>query len=174
MKTRLSALLLLLLAVTPALPALAQDAKRGEHVFRRCLLCHVIDPNKTNALAPPLHNVIGRPAASITGFQYSEIMRQAGNQGLVWSSEALFYFLDRPDVFMPGTYMAFAGLEEPERLDVIAYLEKISREFQNPAARKPPTSPPPKRGTSTSPSTRPVTAPPAPTPAAAAPAKPGR
>ena len=110
----------------PAPPVAAQDAKRGEHVFRKCLLCHVLDPNATNLIAPPLHNIIGRRAADVPGFAYSDIMKLAREKGLVWNAEALYYFLDRPEDFMPGTYMAFAGLEEQERNDVIAYLSKIT------------------------------------------------
>ncbi len=106
--------------------ARAQDAKRGEHAFRKCLLCHVLDPNATNLIAPPLHNVIGRRAAIVPGFAYSEIMTLAREKGLIWNADALYYFLDKPEDFMPGTYMAFAGLEEQERKDVIAYLTKIT------------------------------------------------
>jgi cytochrome c len=86
-------------------------------------------------LAPPLSNVIGRPAASVDGFNYSDIIKIAGRKGLVWSAEALDQFLDRPEVFMPGTYMAFPGIDQPERADVIAYLLKLTKET-NEAARK--------------------------------------
>lgn len=104
----------------------AQDAKRGEHVFRRCLLCHVVEPGSTNAIGPPLNDVVGRRAGAIPGFQYSEIMQMAREKGLSWSEDALFRFLDKPEDFMPGTYMAFAGLEEQERHDVIAYLKQLT------------------------------------------------
>lgn len=119
-----------LLAV-PALAAVvaaaqAQDARRGEHVFRRCLLCHVVEPGSTNAIGPPLNDVVGRRAGAIPGFQYSEIMQLAREKGLSWSEDALFRFLDKPEDFMPGTYMAFAGLEEQERHDVIAYLKQLT------------------------------------------------
>lgn len=107
-------------------PAYAQDVRRGEYVFRKCLLCHVTNPGAKDLLAPPLHNIVGRRAAQISGFEYSEIMRLAGQKGLYWSPEALNYFLDRPEEFMPGTYMAFSGLDDQERRDVIAYLEKIT------------------------------------------------
>lgn len=103
------------------------DSIRGRHVFRKCAVCHVINPSSTALLAPPLTNVIGRPAATIPGFEYSEIMKIAGQRGLVWTRDALFHFLDRPEQFIPGTYMTFAGLEPGERADVIAYLETLSR-----------------------------------------------
>lgn len=110
--------------------ALAQDggdAVRGRHVFRKCAVCHVINPGSTALLAPPLNDVLGRQAATHTGFEYSDIMRLAGQKGLVWTKEALNYFLDRPEQFIPGTYMTFAGLEPQERADVIAYLDSLSR-----------------------------------------------
>lgn len=106
--------------------ASAQDAKRGEHVFRKCLLCHAVEPGSTSSIAPPLNDVVGRRAGSIKGFQYSEIMQLARDKGLLWSEDALFQFLDKPEDFMPGTYMAFAGLEEQERRDVIAYLKQLT------------------------------------------------
>lgn len=103
------------------------DAIRGRHVFRKCSVCHVVNPSSTALLAPPLSDVIGRPAATIPGFEYSEIMKLAGQRGLVWTKDALYHFLDRPEQFIPGTYMAFAGLEPSERADVIAYLETLAR-----------------------------------------------
>ncbi|MDX2259866.1 MAG: cytochrome c family protein [Hyphomicrobiaceae bacterium] len=126
---RMLAVAVALSTVMAAVPAVAQDAVRGRHVFRKCAVCHVSNPNSTELLAPPLHNVVGRVAASLPGFQYSEIMKTAGARGLVWTKDALYYFLDRPEQFMPGTYMAFAGLEAQERSDVIAYLESLTRAF---------------------------------------------
>ncbi len=131
------------------------DALRGRHVFRKCAVCHVINPGSTALLAPPLNDVIGRPAATTPGFEYSDIMKVAGQKGLVWTKEALNYFLDRPEQFIPGTYMAFAGLETQERADVIAYLGTLSRanakQAQSdtpPKAPEAPPSPPPSRSRS--------------------------
>lgn len=107
---------------------LAQDAVKGQHVFRKCAVCHVADPKSRALLAPPLHDIVGRRAAQSAGFEYSEIMKTAGERGLIWTSQALYHFLDRPDEFMPGTYMTFAGLEAQERLDVIAYLRTLTAE----------------------------------------------
>lgn len=110
--------------------AFAQDAGRGEHVFRKCLLCHVVEPGTTSSIAPPLNDIVGRRAGSIKGFQYSEIMQLARDKGLTWSEDALYQFLDKPEDFMPGTYMAFAGLEEQERRDVIAFLKRLTERSQ--------------------------------------------
>ncbi|MEQ1647053.1 MAG: cytochrome c family protein [Hyphomicrobiaceae bacterium] len=132
--------------------SLAQDARNGQHAFKKCLLCHVLDPAGKDLLAPPLNNIIGRPAGAIRGFEYSEIMKTAGSKGLVWTPDALFYFLDRPEEFMPGTYMAFPGLEEQERRDVIAYLEFYSRETARLEAQKAASSAAPSKATQKQPS----------------------
>lgn len=154
--------------------ASAQDVRRGEHVFRKCALCHVTTPDAKDLIAPPLHNIMGRRAATIAGFDYSDIMKTAGRQGLVWSTEALYYFLDRPEEFIPGTYMAFSGLDEQERRDVIAYLEKLTADWKRSEARSPKAPPgpaqPPQRGAPSfaqpkvAPSPRPAQPAPAPVP----------
>ncbi len=128
---RLLALVVMLFAVGRS-GALGQDAQRGAHVFRKCAVCHTTDLAEPKKLGPPLAGILGRKAASIDGYEYSDSMKQAGQSGLIWTPEALYYFLDRPDTFMPGTYMTFAGLEEQERRDVIAYL-KYLRTSQSPA-----------------------------------------
>lgn len=131
MRWRITTVVVLLAATNATFaPAFAQsggDAIRGRHVFRKCAVCHVINPGSTALLAPPLNDIVGRKAATYSGFEYSEIMKLAGTKGLVWTREALYYFLDRPEQFIPGTYMAFAGLESDERNDVIAYLESLQR-----------------------------------------------
>ncbi|MFN3867847.1 MAG: c-type cytochrome [Hyphomicrobiaceae bacterium] len=113
--------------LTSAFAQTGGDAVRGRHVYRKCAVCHVNNPGSTALLAPPLNDIVGRKAATYAGFEYSEIMKLAGTKGLIWTREALYYFLDRPEQFIPGTYMAFAGLEAQERNDVIAYLESLQR-----------------------------------------------
>jgi cytochrome c2 len=136
-------------------PATAQDAARGAHVFKKCALCHVLDPKAKDLLAPPLHDIVGRKAGLIPGFQYSDIMKLAGSKGLLWSPEALQYFLDRPEEFMPGTYMAFSGLEDQERRDVIAYLQKITLENAAATAAAAAAEPPAKKTAKGQPKTSP-------------------
>lgn len=107
-------------------PAAAQDAEEGEKVFRKCRACHQVGENAKNAVGPVLNGIIGRPAGSIEGFNYSQANREAGKEGLVWTEEKLFEYLKDPRAFMPKNKMAFAGLkEEEDRKDVIAYLKKF-------------------------------------------------
>ena len=102
------------------LASLTGDATKGEKVFGQCKTCHVAEQG-VNRVGPSLWGVVGRPAGSITGFKYSPANK---NSGLTWTDEQLFTYLEAPQKVIKGTYMAFAGLKNPQdRADVIAYLK---------------------------------------------------
>lgn len=101
------------------------DAVLGEQAFERCATCHTVGTGVKNA--PDLANVIGRPAASIEGFKYSDAMREAAQAGLVWDVETLTKFITKPRSVVNGSTMAFTGLRNPEDVaNVIAYLATFS------------------------------------------------
>jgi cytochrome c len=110
----------------PAAPAavtfasLTGDAAKGEKVFGQCKTCHVAEKG-VNRVGPSLFGLVGRTAGSIEGFKYSPANK---NSGIVWTEEKLFEYLESPQKVVKGTYMAFAGLKNPQdRADVIAYLK---------------------------------------------------
>ena len=105
-------------------PAMAQDAVKGEAVFKRCRACHAVGPNAPNKTGPHLNAVAGRKAASVAGFDYSDAMKAKAAGGLVWTDANLAAYLQAPDVFLPGGVMASAGIKDPVALnDLIAYLK---------------------------------------------------
>ncbi|NJC09440.1 c-type cytochrome [Polymorphobacter fuscus] len=109
---------------TPAagvtLASLTGDPVKGEKVFGQCRTCHVVEKG-VNRVGPSLWGVVGRQAGSIEGFKYSPANK---NSGLTWTDEQLFTYLEAPQQVIKGTYMAFAGLKNPQdRADVIAYLK---------------------------------------------------
>ncbi len=107
-----------------AAPA-AGDPKAGKKVFNKCKACHFADKEK-NKVGPYLKGVVGRPAAAVEGFKYSEAMKQKGAEGLVWTEENLAQYLKAPKKFVPGNKMAFAGLKKDKDIaDVIAYLKSL-------------------------------------------------
>ena len=55
-----------------ASPALAQDAKKGERVFKRCAACHNVDTDK-NKVGPHLMGIIGREAGAVDGLSLIHI-----------------------------------------------------------------------------------------------------
>lgn len=107
-------------------PAQAQDAENGEQVFRKCRACHQVGDTAKNAVGPLLNGIVGRKAGTIEGFNYSAANKEAGANGLLWTEDVLFKYLESPAAFMPKNKMAFAGLrDDAERKDVIAYLKKF-------------------------------------------------
>jgi cytochrome c len=102
----------------------AAAAARGERVFQRCFSCHSVDPQeKAKLQGPNSYKIVGRPAARIAGFEYSEAMQRVAAGGLVWDIATLNRYLADPDAVVPGTNMSIAPLcDEQERADLLAYL----------------------------------------------------
>lgn len=104
------------------------DAQNGEDVFKKCRACHLVGEGAKNAVGPMLNDVIGRKAAGIEGFNYSENMKQLGTKGTVWDDANLDNYLENPKKLVPAGKMAFPGLKEKQdRDDVIAYLKTFSK-----------------------------------------------
>jgi cytochrome c len=102
------------------------DAIRGERIFQYCFSCHSVDPNEQAHLeGPSLYLIVGRPAASLKGFNYSDAMRKRGSEGLKWDARTLNSYIADPQSVVPGTRMSAAPLREDQaRADLIAYLAK--------------------------------------------------
>ncbi len=110
-------------ALAIAIPARAQDAGDGKHLFQTyCSVCHTDKPGR-NFVGPSLFGVINRAAGEVPGFHYSIANRQSG---LTWDPATLDRYLTAPRKLVPGTLMTFPGLPDPaKRADVIAYLETL-------------------------------------------------
>jgi cytochrome c len=108
-----------LLASYPA-PYNTADLANGEAKFALCRSCHTIQPDGANMTGPNLHGVFGRKAAQVDTFKYSDALK---NSGIVWDAAHLDEWLAKPQTYLPGTKMSFAGLKEPkDRVDLIAWL----------------------------------------------------
>jgi cytochrome c len=116
----------ILLIAAAGARATGGDAARGERVFQRCYSCHSVDPHETATLqGPSLYRVLGRRAATLEGFDYSDALKARGAEGLVWDEAALDAFVTDPQVYIPGVAMGFFGLDEAQdRADLIAYLRQ--------------------------------------------------
>ncbi|WJH39609.1 cytochrome c family protein [Aliirhizobium terrae] len=125
MSYRAAAALLLLFfpMLAGARSAAGADLEHGARVFETCAACHAIDSD-VNKMGPHLKGVFGRAAGSVPDFRYSQSMRKAGTDGLVWDEAALAAFLSSPKKMVPGTSMRFWGLWfQSEIDDVIAYMK---------------------------------------------------
>ena len=107
----------------PALLALGNLA-HGEKVFKKCSACHMIASDGKNMIGPNLWGVVGRKVASISDYKYSKSL---GAYAKNWSFEEINGFLIKPQAYVKGTKMAFAGLrKEKDRASVILYLNSKS------------------------------------------------
>lgn len=102
----------------------AGDPDKGAKVFNKCKACHEIK-NAQNKVGPHLVGIMGRTAGSVEGFNYSEALKKAHQDGLVWNEETIAKYVQNPKEFLPGNRMAFAGLKKDDEIaDLIAYLKQ--------------------------------------------------
>ena len=100
------------------------DLAHGEKVFKKCSACHMIASGGKNMIGPNLWGVIGRTAGSVSDYKYSKAMVAYAKQ---WNFEEMNGYLIKPQAYIKGTKMAFAGLrKEKDRASVILYLNSKS------------------------------------------------
>ena len=100
------------------------DLTHGQKVFKKCSACHMIASDGKNMIGPNLWGVIGRTAGSVQDYKYSKAMVAYGKE---WSFEEMNAYLIKPQAYIKGTKMAFAGLrKEKDRASVILYMNSKS------------------------------------------------
>lgn len=70
----------------PEAEAPSGEAALGEKMFGQCAICHSAPPPgsaaaRTGLIGPSLWGVVGRPAASLEGYDYSDAMRAPTSSG---------------------------------------------------------------------------------------------
>ena len=96
----------------------------GEKVFKKCSACHMIASGGKNMIGPNLWSVIGRTAGSVSDYKYSKAMVAYGKE---WTFEEMNSYLIKPQKYVKGTKMAFAGLrKEKDRASVILFMNSKS------------------------------------------------
>ena len=95
----------------------AQDASKGEAVFKRCRACHAIGPAAQNKAGPRLDRHRGQArSATVPGFNYSDAMKEAGRQGpRVDRGQADSLPAVARHLPYPTTSWRFAGIKNPAR-----------------------------------------------------------
>ena len=100
------------------------DLAHGEKVFKKCSACHMIATDGKNMIGPNLWSVIGRKAGAIGDYKYSKAMVAYGKE---WTFEEMNSYLIKPQAYIKGTKMAFAGLrKEKDRASVILFMNSKS------------------------------------------------
>lgn len=122
-------------AAAPAVAELApigpklKDAnvEKGKALYvQQCITCHTIDKGGANKVGPNQWDIIGRKKASHEGFSYSSALQAKGGE---WTYEDINHMIFKPQAFVRGTKMAYAGMpKEQDRADLIAYLRTMHDE----------------------------------------------
>ena len=105
--------------------ARAGDANAGSDVFKtECAECHSIKEGR-NKKGPSLFGVVGRKAASLPDYSYSDALRARSDW--TWTPEQLHSYLSQPaKQANPGTKMKYEGLTDAKALDdLISYLGTV-------------------------------------------------
>ncbi|KQO90248.1 cytochrome C [Methylobacterium sp. Leaf91] len=100
------------------------SVEKGTGAAKKCAACHSFEKGGPNKVGPHLWGVVDRQRAHEGGFEYSAALKEKGG---TWTYNELDHFLANPKTYVPGTKMAFAGIQAPqERADVIAYLRSLA------------------------------------------------
>ena len=116
--------------VALAIPALAQDAAKGEKEFNKCKACHMIASGsetivRGGKVGPNLYGVIGRTMGGVEDFKYSDGLQAKAEAGEVWTEETLADYVTDPNDFLGSrSKMTFKLRKGSE--DVAAYLATFS------------------------------------------------
>lgn len=104
----------------PAAVATMTSMERGAILYKRCRSCHTLEQDGPNRVGPNLWGMFGQTAGAHENFNYSSAMMESG---VVWTDATVSAYIERPNTYIPGNRMSFAGLrKEEDRLAVIEYL----------------------------------------------------
>ena len=108
-----------------AAPATAQDASKGEAVFKRCRACHAIGPGGAEQGRPRAHRHRRQEGGQRARVQLFRRDEGGGRpRASCGRSRSLRSSSSRPTPFMPNNVMAFPGIKNPGDLnDLIAFLK---------------------------------------------------
>lgn len=98
------------------------DLNRGKVQYFQCRACHGLKPEaEPGKIGPTLHDVVGRRAGGVPGYNYSDAVARSG---ITWTVEQIDKWLERPSEFLPGNKMVFVGVKKrQDRANIIAYIQ---------------------------------------------------
>ncbi|HEY4294666.1 c-type cytochrome [Luteibacter sp.] len=103
------------------LASAGDDVAAGQVLYQNtCGGCHSVDADR---IGPRHRNVVGRPVASIQGFDYSPALKALGG---VWTPARLDQWLSGTQKMAPGSKMYLELDDAEKRRLIIAYLESVS------------------------------------------------
>jgi cytochrome c len=106
------------------------DVARGERVYRACVACHSLEPNR-NMTGPSLAELWNRRSGSLASFpRYSPALKSAG---ILWNDDTLDQWIKDPQHFIPENTMTFPGIKDArQRADLLAFLKDATQPGHTP------------------------------------------
>lgn len=94
--------------------------KQGAPAYRICAACHSLQPG-VHLSGPSLAGLWGKKAGTVEDYgRYTKPLKESG---IVWDENSLNAWLAHPQELVPGTTMAFRGVENDDtRTNLIAFL----------------------------------------------------
>jgi len=106
-------------------PLAAYQADPGAQVFRACVACHTLKAQDGPRAGPSLAGIFGRKIATLPGYDYSPALK---GLDIVWTPETLSKLFELgPAAYTPGSKMPEQRVGAQDRLDLIAFLGKATK-----------------------------------------------
>ncbi len=108
-----------------AAPSEAQLRVGRGIVTSTCAVCHTLERGAGASEGPPLFGVVGRPVASVAGFNYTAGLKQSLS-GKTWTAPLLDAFLTDTQKLAPNTGMTYFNDDAATRAAIIQYLSTLN------------------------------------------------
>ena len=106
------------------------DLEKGKSfVNKNCASCHDFNIPIKNKIGPSLAKVLNRKIGNLSDYKYSQALLSIEKE---WNLINLYYFLEKPKEWAPGTKMSYRGISDSTKLlNTIKYLRENSISNEN-------------------------------------------
>ena len=106
------------------------DLDKGEtFVNKNCATCHDFNIPIKNKIGPSLATILDRKIGNLSDYKYSKTLLNIDKK---WNIVNLYYFLEKPKEWAPGTKMSYRGISDSQKLiNTIKYLRQNSISNEN-------------------------------------------
>ncbi len=103
--------------------------KGKSFVDKNCSSCHDLDMPIKNKIGPSLATILNRKIGSLEDYKFSKALLSNDKE---WNILNLYYFLEKPKEWAPGTKMSYRGISDSTKLlNTIKYLRQNSLNNEN-------------------------------------------
>ena len=106
------------------------DLNKGKtFVDKNCASCHDLNMPIKNKIGPSLATILDRKIGNLSDYKYSKTLLNLDKE---WDIVNLYYFLEKPKEWAPGTKMSYRGISDSQKLlNTIKYLRENSISNEN-------------------------------------------